>query len=65
MTLIVRHLTVQSSYKINIPKRLIVPSSNLTIGSNIGQGKHNFLSSTVDPLLSRPLWPRQSHKLAG
>ena len=34
-----RYLTVQSSFTQNLPKSLIVPSSNLELGKTIGQGK--------------------------
>ena len=44
----VRHTltSVQSSYKANIPRHLIVPSSKLTIGTSIGQGEHTNVLST-------------------
>ena len=40
------HISVQSSYKANIPRHLIVPSSKLTIGTSIGQGEHTSVLST-------------------
>ena len=34
-----RQFTVQSSYKLNIPSSLMIPSCNLKLGSTLGQGK--------------------------
>lgn len=33
-----RHFTVQSSFKLNIPSSLIVPSCHLKLGAALGQG---------------------------
>ena len=36
-----RHLTVQSSYKLKIPSSLIIPSCKLKLGQAVGQGMYN------------------------
>ncbi len=42
-----RSFSVQSSFKLNIPKKLTINSCNLQIGNSIGQGNCVALASRV------------------
>ena len=36
-----KNFSVQSSYKLNLPKHLILHASNIKLSESIGQGKQN------------------------
>ena len=43
----IRHLTVQSSYKLKIPSTLTIPSCKLKLGQAVGQGMYKLNSCHI------------------